>query len=252
MFSEELWEHVDANRLFQNYSIYIGSSADYAENTLCAGSPFLSVQDPGSFVYSRLAEVEAEEHNATGNEAGDKVVDGMVWPFGGEHWCNAEGSHVHIVADLSHLVGDYEMSICTLGVIGTRYVRTGEALPAEIQLFPGESQSFKLDHIYSQIAIGTELAIDVRLGDPALDQVTVTAREGYHEITLDSRGMLVGDRYEAVFESFNSLSREKSVLKTDRVKVVVRPEITILDQRSFKVTGGQLSTKLLPFMIKAG
>ena len=47
---------------------------------------------------------------------------GMVWPFGGEHWCNLEGQYLHIVADLNDLyveTSDYEMSLCTLGVFGT-------------------------------------------------------------------------------------------------------------------------------------
>ena len=27
----------------------------------------------------------------------------MVWPFGGEHWCNLEGQYIHIVSDLSNI-----------------------------------------------------------------------------------------------------------------------------------------------------
>ena len=60
----------------------------------------------------------------------------MLWPFGGEHWCNLEGKNLHLVVDLSHhhLQDDdaerqkdqFEISVCSLGVIGTRYVRPGQ------------------------------------------------------------------------------------------------------------------------------
>ena len=51
---------------------------------------------------------------------------GMIWPFGAEHWCNLEGQYLHIVSDMSlYADQNYETSICSLGVIGTRYVRDG-------------------------------------------------------------------------------------------------------------------------------
>ena len=54
----------------------------------------------------------------------------MTWPFGAENWCNLEGAYLYIVSDMAHLAKkDYETSICSLGVIGTRYVRDGESLP---------------------------------------------------------------------------------------------------------------------------
>ena len=61
----------------------------------------------------------------------------MVWPYGAENWCNLEGSYLHFVADLSHLMTDYgsfTTSICTLGVFGTKYVRDGDLLPATIEI----------------------------------------------------------------------------------------------------------------------
>ena len=90
----------------------------------------------------------------------------MIWPFGAEHWCNLEGQYFHIVSDMS-LYADqkYETSICSLGVIGTRYVRYGEPLPASITselTDEGESWRFELKHIRSEIEIGTNLVIYVR------------------------------------------------------------------------------------------
>ena len=67
----------------------------------------------------------------------------MTWPFGAEHWCNLEGAYMHIVSNMAHLADkDYETSICSLGVIGTRYVRDGEPLPQMINLAAGGSWSF--------------------------------------------------------------------------------------------------------------
>ena len=51
-------------------------------------------------------------------------VSGDFWNYGIEIWCNLEGQYVTMVADLAHLTGSvYEMSICSLGVMGAEYVR---------------------------------------------------------------------------------------------------------------------------------
>ena len=89
----------------------------------------------------------------------------MVWPYGKENWCNLEGSHLHFVASLSHLMAAYEsfeMSICTVGVFGTKYVRGGDPLPETIEIAQGEVTRLSVPHIYSEFAIGTTLAINLR------------------------------------------------------------------------------------------
>ena len=48
---------------------------------------------------------------------------GYVWTYGVEVWCNKPGRFVHIVADLSHLTGPYTMSLCSVGIMGAKYVR---------------------------------------------------------------------------------------------------------------------------------
>ena len=50
-------------------------------------------------------------------------VDEEFWNYGAEIWCNLKGQYTTIVADLTQLSGNYEMSICNLGVMGTEYVR---------------------------------------------------------------------------------------------------------------------------------
>ena len=51
-------------------------------------------------------------------------VSGDWWNYGIEIWCNLEGQYITMVADLAHLNSQtYEMSICSLGVMGAEYVR---------------------------------------------------------------------------------------------------------------------------------
>ena len=80
---------------------------------------------------------------------------GKVWPYGAEHWCNLEGQYLHIVADLNELIHeepDYLMSICTLGVFGTQYVRSGgDAVPSLIEIKQGETQTISIQHITSAL-----------------------------------------------------------------------------------------------------
>ena len=115
---------------------------------------------------------------------------GYIWPYGAEHWCNLEGQYLHIVSDMSHFEGQaYETSICSLGVIGTRYVRDGNPLPAEITLVVGESWRFSLLHIQSEIEIGTELAIDVR-EKIASNLITITNRESSTDLFIDTTELI--------------------------------------------------------------
>ena len=89
----------------------------------------------------------------------------MVWPYGAENWCNLEGTHLHFVADLSHLIplyGSFESSICTVGVFGTKYVRDGPSLPETLKIDNNDSVSLSIPHIYSELTISTLLAINLR------------------------------------------------------------------------------------------
>ena len=66
---------------------------------------------------------------------------------------------------------DYETSICSLGIIGTRYLRYDDPVP-DIDPLPasitselttdGIRRRFYLNHIESEIEIGTKLSIDVK------------------------------------------------------------------------------------------
>ena len=62
----------------------------------------------------------------------------MVWRFGMENWCNLQGQYMHMVADLEEHavnvgVADSEyVSICSIGVFGTKYARAGDPLATSI------------------------------------------------------------------------------------------------------------------------
>ena len=165
-FEGDVFEHVDTQEYFQNYNIYIGNDPDYTKNASCAGGPFLRTDDSSSYHYNDYVGWYPYWVNGAVDNDPFGYGEGMMWPYGAENWCNLEGTHLHLVADLNHLVasGSFTMSICTLGVFGTRYVRDGPSLPASIEIIQGASEKLTVSHIYSELTIGTTLAINMRQG----------------------------------------------------------------------------------------
>ena len=94
----------------------------------------------------------------------------MVWRFGMENWCNMQGRFVHFVADQSQqaaAANDSDtVSVCSVGIFGTKYVRDGPNLPEVIEIAADSSESIILADIYSQYEIATELDIKMRQGFP--------------------------------------------------------------------------------------
>ena len=206
----ESYDYTNVYGLYQNYDIHIGNDPDYTKNQKCAGGPHLQFDDPGSYVYDALAFDRNEDAFGQGR--------GMVWRFGEEVWCNLEGRYVHLVADLSHLAdpSQIDMSICTLGVFGTKYVRDGDPLPSSIELASGSTAvNLDITHIYSELTIGTELAINLRQASQ-LSFVTLVELDGRTQVVIDPSSLDQGE-YELVLESYNTLSVAQSALKTDRI-----------------------------------
>lgn len=90
----------------------------------------MRLDDPNSYTFDLFGEDPL--HNTA-----DRVNLGFgvhnIWNYGEEIWCNQEGQYLHIVANLTHLAGEkYEMSICSLGVMGTKYIRDGDPVPQTI------------------------------------------------------------------------------------------------------------------------
>ena len=71
-----------------------------------------------------------------------------------ENWCNLEGRYMHMVADMSksepYALGSHEVSICSLGVFGTQYLRDGE-IPSLVEVKQGDSLKLYIERIYSLV-----------------------------------------------------------------------------------------------------
>ena len=69
---------------------------------------------------------------------------------------------MHFYSDLNGHAGDkFKVSICSLGLFGTKYVRD-VPVPSTITIRKGDSYSQLIAQIYSFYEIGTKLAIDLR------------------------------------------------------------------------------------------
>ena len=100
--------HINTNEFLQNLEFYIGNDTDYTKNAKCPGGPFMVVGDyEKSYTFGAYNSQEAS----------------YLWNYGVEAWCNLEGRYVTIVADLTELIAPYEMTICSLGIMGAEYVR---------------------------------------------------------------------------------------------------------------------------------
>ena len=158
MYGKYAYEHINRSQLFQNYKIYIGDNENFLYNSECAGGPFLRADTQESYVYDGYAD-ENDTKNAFGQD------QGTVWPYGDEQWCNLEGQYLHIVADLSQVndgISNYQMSLCTLAVYGTKYVRVGAPLPSSVTVYQGQTETIIATNISSFYTIGTKLDINLR------------------------------------------------------------------------------------------
>ena len=110
----------DTKDWFQNVRIFIGNSPNYLENEQCGGIFLADPSNPNDPDYTSVY----SSWSGTGN----------MWSFGLEAWCNMEGRYLHFEAKYAHiLTKDATVSICTLGVMGTKYVRD-TPVPTEVTL----------------------------------------------------------------------------------------------------------------------
>ena len=185
----------------------------------------MKYDDPSSYYFDNyVAEMDPSTYQVNPYSQGT----GMVWPYGAENWCNLEGTYLHIVADLSHLmssIGSINQSICTVGVFGTRYVRgDGDAVPSSLEVASGTSKTLSIAHIHSELTIGTTLDINLRFGGSAAEQlsfVSLSESASATSVVIDATELQEGDEYNLILQSFNTLSTAKSTLKTDTIKIVV-------------------------------
>ena len=119
---------------------------------------------------------------------------------------------MYMVADLTEHANDTggvadseEISICSIGVFGTKYERVGEPLAASIVMTQNEVQSFEVARITSSIAIGTTLDIKLRQSVPSLSFVSFVEAAASSSVIIYGFGVPAGE-YTLVLESYNALS----------------------------------------------
>ena len=135
----------------------------------------------------------------------------QVWPHGLEIFPNLQGRYLHIVGDLSSTNVNPSnpelprLTFCTVIVTGTRYVRKDE-VNSSLSINQGESLTFSLTHIESELTIANQLSIDVRQKDTHyLAFVRIERFDSKVDITIDATNQEFGD-YELVLESFDNES----------------------------------------------
>ena len=100
-----------------------------------------------------------------------------MWNYGAEAWCNMEGRYVTLVVspDPAYL-GQYTLSICSLGVMGVKYIRDNPP-PTRIEIKYFGDQTITIENIYAQERLGNTLSIHLRQ-KPGSEHAFVTLTQG--------------------------------------------------------------------------
>ena len=192
--------------------MYIGDSADYNYNVKVPGGPFLHIDDPDSYFYDARAYIDNTNPFDQGR--------GVVWPYGKENWVNLEGKYIHLVADQSAHIGTASgsetVSVCSLSVFGTKYVRD-DSVPTSLTVTRGLVSTISVGKIYSVYQIGNTLDIKLRQKTD-FDFVIFYEKENHTDLSIDGEGITPGT-YNLIIESFDSNSNVQSALKTDTIQI---------------------------------
>lgn len=201
--------HTTETEYVQNFSLFIGDSQDWRENTMCPGSPFMKYEAGSDGWYY--------------DERTQFHTPGYVWAYGKEAWCNTSGQYVHFVADLKHLAKPYTMSICSVGVMGASYVRS-EPLPEQVELMQDEILTVGVPYIYNEFTPEIKFNVATRQASTAalLEFVTIGVdAQGSAVIEINAQGVAAGS-YSLHIESYDSDSSESDVAwKSETIKVIV-------------------------------
>ena len=84
------------------------------------------------------------------------------WKLGTEIWCNKQGRYIDVsfVMDSFADGATFEMSICTLGIMGTKYVlKEGEIMPTTISVEHLDTKVVSIPLVESKFEIGDILDI---------------------------------------------------------------------------------------------
>ena len=155
------------------------------------------------------------------------------------------GRYTTIVADyepISTLYTTISPSICSFGILGTRYSRL-TAAPSSIEIYANmDFATFTIAHISSELSIGNVLAISLRQ-KAGHEHSFVTFADSATEtaIIIDSSQTTVGV-YTLELESFDGASTIQSTLATDTVTVTVVPGIPTAPWPEVELTADQPQT----------
>lgn len=137
---------------------------------------------------------------------------------------------MHMVANMQlyssdSLDGTEEVSICSIGVYGTEYIRD-EPVPSAINLISGSTTTLSIKHIYSRYVIGNTLLIHMRLREQ-LDFVNIVNDTEQATIAIDGSGLEADQIYTLYLESYDSNSGVESTLRSDTVKLTITTQIVV-------------------------
>ena len=104
---------------------------------------------------------------------------------------NLKGKYMHIVADMraytaSAVISD-TVSVCSLGIFGTKYVRD-DSVPTSISIIQGQKKTIRVSKIYSFYQIGNDLSINLRQRSE-LDFVVFIENTSWTDVQIDSTGL---------------------------------------------------------------
>ena len=109
------------------------------------------------------------------------------------------------------------VSVCSVGVYGTKYVRNGDPVPTELEMEINQSQTISIERIQPSITIANQQDIKLRQVSN-LGFITITENVSFSDVLIDTTGQSIGE-YTLILESFDSLSVAQSALKTDTIAI---------------------------------
>ena len=181
------------------FEAYIGNDSIWSNNPKCPGGPHLK-SDYGDYF----------DNNAFNYKKKSKSP-----AYGFEVWCNMSGRYTFFVATG---VPTYYISICTVAVFGTSYIRSTDP-PSSITLDECP-KVLTVDHVRAKHVISDILAINLQQKPGAeLSWVSIVNYSSDAVMTIMAKDVPAGV-YSLVLESVDKNSSLPTlVLKTDTVTI---------------------------------
>ena len=166
--------------------MYIGNSPDYSKNPKCHGGPLL----------------KSTFNDYVDESAKKNYLQSASPAFGFEKWCNMSGQYTFFVTTG---LPTKELSICSVGVFGTRYIRK-ELIKNTFNILTDAQSVIKVPHVFAEDVIGDKLAIDLRQ-KVGSELPFISFRNGIDstDVLINAVGVKPGS-YSLLLESFDTNS----------------------------------------------